>query len=375
MHTLPADNKLNDSLESLTEVGKLYADRCDFKTAEGFFTRAADGYLSKKDFANYLRCINRLLTLYAEMENHSAIDGLKEKLQELMQKEKVSLDSRTYYSLGLCASYKGQHKTALEYLEKSLALALAADDKESICYAISGISIIYTALGRFEDALKEIYNLQVFFQVLPMPELRLSSQIMNGHILREMGKYEQALEIFWKCYEELRDQKNLYYFILLLYAMGVTYLESGDHDLARMYLMLAKSSADPENLRYFTGKVEKQLAEIGAVKLVDYDLVFDAVNKQITEKKRGKVDFKNQFILLDLLRLFMKTPGEVHSKETIVEKIWKQSYDPRVHDNKLYVTIKRLRKMIEPDFDKPKYIFRAKNGYYLNKNARVLLQK
>jgi DNA-binding winged helix-turn-helix (wHTH) protein len=59
----------------------------------------------------------------------------------------------------------------------------------------------------------------------------------------------------------------------------------------------------------------------------------------------------------------------------IVEKIWKQSYDPGVHDNKLYVTIKRLRKMIEPDFEKPKYIFRAKNGYYLNKNARVLLQK
>jgi DNA-binding response OmpR family regulator len=71
----------------------------------------------------------------------------------------------------------------------------------------------------------------------------------------------------------------------------------------------------------------------------------------------------------------VKSPGEVYSKEAIVEKIWKQSYDPSVHDNKLYVTIKRLRKMIEPDFDKPKYIFRAKNGYYLNKNARVLLQK
>lgn len=366
---------VSGNLESLAEVGKLYADRCDFKTAETYFLRAASGYLEKKDFVNYLRCINRLLRAYAEMENHSAIDDVKEKLQELMLKEKVSLDSRTYYSLGLCASYKGQNKTALEYLEKSLAVALAADDKESICYAINGISIIYTALGRYEDALKEIYNLQVFFQVLPLPELRLSSQIMNGHILREMGKFDQALEVFWKCYEELREQKNLHIFISLLYAMGVTYLESGNHDLARMYLMLAKSSADPENLRYSTRIIEKRLAQIGDVAIVDYDLVFDAVNKQITEKKKGKVDFKNQFILLDLLRLFMKSPGEVHSKELIVEKIWKQSYDPRVHDNKLYVTIKRLRKMIEPDFDKPKYIFRAKNGYYLNKNARVLLQK
>lgn len=366
---------INDSLESLSEVGKLYADRCDFKMAEAYFTRAGEGYLEQKDYPNYLKCLNRLLRIYAEMENHVAIDNLKERLQTIVIKERVALDARTYYSLGLCASYKNQHKTALEYLEKSLAVALAADDKEGICYAISGISIIYTALNRFEDALKEIYNLQVFFQILPLPELKLASQIMNGHILRQMGKHEQALEIFWKCYEELRDQKNLFVFISLLYAMGVTYLESGNHDLARMYLMLAKSSADPENMRYSVKKIEKRLAQMGDVNNVDYDLIFDAVNKQITEKKKGKVDFKNQFILLDLLRLFMKTPGEVHSKEIIVEKIWKQSYDPRVHDNKLYVTIKRLRKMIEPDFDKPKYIFRAKNGYYLNKNARVLLQR
>ena len=365
----------NENLDSIIEVGKLYADRCDFKTAEGFFVRASEQLLKTKDYSRYLKIANRLLRLYAEMESYERIEEIKEKIQELVVKEKVALDPKTYYTLGLCASYRGQNKVALEYLEKSLAVALAADDKEALCYAISGITIIYTSLKRYEDALKEIYNLQVFFQVLPLPELRLSSQIMNGHILREMGKYEQALDIFWKCYEEIRQQKNLYIFICLLYAMGVTYLDSGNPDMARLYLKLALTSADPENLKYSVRKIEKRMAEMGETQGSDYDLVFDAVNKQITEKKKGKVDFKNQFILLDLLRLFVKSPGEVYSKEAIVEKIWKQSYDPSVHDNKLYVTIKRLRKMIEPDFDKPKYIFRAKNGYYLNKNARVLLQK
>ena len=88
----------------------------------------------------------------------------------------------------------------------------------------------------------------------------------------------------------------------------------------------------------------------------------------------GRIDFKNQFILLDLLRLFVQNQGTVYSKEFLVEHVWKQPYDPVVHDNKIYVTIKRLRKLIEPDFDKPKYIFRAKNGYYMNKSARVLLE-
>ena len=34
-----------------------------------------------------------------------------------------------------------------------------------------------------------------------------------------------------------------------------------------------------------------------------------------------------------------------------------------------------LRQLIEPDFDKPKYIYRAKNGYYLNRNAKVSIEQ
>jgi len=93
----------------------------------------------------------------------------------------------------------------------------------------------------------------------------------------------------------------------------------------------------------------------------------------LIERKKGKVDFNNQVILLELLHLFMKYPGETFSKEAIVKKIWNQEYSPVIHDNKIYVTIKRLRKMIEPDYNKPKYIFRAKNGYFFNKASRVRL--
>jgi DNA-binding response OmpR family regulator len=104
-------------------------------------------------------------------------------------------------------------------------------------------------------------------------------------------------------------------------------------------------------------------------------MVFDLDNHAIIEKSLGKIDFKNQFILLDLLKLFISHQGQIFSKEYLVEQVWKQDYDPEVHDNKIYVTIKRLRKMIEPDYDKPKYIFRAKNGYYLSKNAKVELNE
>lgn len=360
--------------EAEFELGKLYCDRGDFKIAIDRLRVAADGFYQAKNFGGFLKCINLLLRMYAEMEDYEAIDATKERLQDLVIKEKVELTSRTYYTLGTCASHKGQHKTSLEFLEKALALALAADDKESVCCAISGLAIVYTALGRYEDALKEIYNLQVFFQVMPLPEMELASQMLNGHILRKTGKYEQAIEVFWRCYESLRQQKNLYMYVSLLYAMGVTFVEAGDKDMGRMYLTLAKRSADPENLKRCTRVLDERLEALGAKKDSQYDIVFQNASKSIVERRKGRIDFRNQFILLDLLRLFLRNPGQVYSKEHLVERVWKQNYDPAVHDNKIYVTIKRLRKMIEPDYDKPRYIFRAKNGYYLNKGTKVLLE-
>jgi DNA-binding winged helix-turn-helix (wHTH) protein len=361
--------------EEVLALARLHCDRGDFKEAINQLKSAAHAFETARDFNSFLECQNLFLRVYAELEDSKAINATKERLQELVVKENVDLTSKTYYTLALCASYKNNQKVALDYLEKALALALAADDKKDICYAIYGLALVYFALGRHDDSLREIYNLQVFFQVLDLPEIKLSAQILNGHMLRKIGKHEQALEVFWQCYDSLKEQKKLYMYIMILYAMGVTYAESGELDLARMYLSLAKRAVDPENMRYSSRQIDERLAHIGERVGSKYDIIFNTASNSIIERKKGPIDFKNQFILLDMLRMFLKNPGEVYTKEELVKAIWRQEYDPSVHDNKIYVTIKRLRKMIEPDFDKPKYIFRAKNGYYLNKNTEILIEQ
>ncbi len=361
--------------ESLLELAQLYCDRGDFIISIDKFKAAGEAFYQNKDLDRFLKCQNSLLRMYAEMEDTKSIEATKERLQDLVINDNVELNSTTYYSLALCASYKGQQKVALEYLEKALALALSKDNKSDICFAINGLAVVYYSLGRLEDALKEIYNLQVFFQVLPLPDLKLSSQILNGLIFRKMGQYEKALEVFWQSYEALKERKQLYTYQSLLLAMGNTHADMGDLDIARMYLELVRKSVDPVNHKRVSRILEARISELGERANSQYDLVFDVANNAVVEKKKGKVDFKNQFILLDLLRLFLRHPGEVYTKESLVERVWRQEYDPAVHDNKIYVTIKRLRKMIEPDYEKPKYIFRAKNGYYLNKNTKVLFDQ
>ncbi len=360
--------------ESLFELGKLYYERCDFTIAIEKFKTASDLFFQDRNFEKYLKSQNYLLRMYAEREEAENIRATKEKLQDLVLKEGFELSAKTYYTLGICAVYKDQGEIALDYFQKSLSIALATDNKEDICHAIYALAVAYFDLDRLPEALKEIYNLQIFFQVLDLPDLKLSAQIANGNILRKLKKYDQALEMYWDCYELLQKNKNLLMYIALLRNIGFTYRESGELDMARVYLRLARKSVDPENLRRMTRQIDSTLVELGETGREDFDLVFDAASNSVSEKKKGRIDFKNQFILLDMLRLFMKQPGIVHSKEHLVKSVWKQEYDPVIHDNKIYVTIKRLRKLIEPDYDKPKYIFRAKNGYYLNKSAKILVQ-
>ncbi len=355
------------------ELGKLYCDRGEYAPSVTHLLDASKGYFAEKNFSKYLNCMNLLLRIYAETEQYEEINLAKEKIQDLVLKEGFELNSKTYYTLAVCASYKGQIDTAMDYLQKALALALAADNKEDICHAIFGLAMCYShpTLARYSDALKEIYNLQVFFQVYQMPDLQASSLFLNADILKQMKKYDEAIEVLWKAYDIVRETRNVVMSNYLMGALADTYYEIGDKDMARTYITLAQKSVDTENHKRLARMVKSLAEKIGGETQSNFDLIFDEVNHAVIEKKLGKIDFKNQFILLDLLRLFVQNQGQVYSKEFLVENVWKQPYDPAIHDNKIYVTIKRLRKLIEPDYEKPKYIFRAKNGYYMNKAARV----
>lgn len=365
--------RLND--DRIFELGKLHADRGDFDSAITYLNQAAEAYFSVKNFSQYLKCQNLLLRIFAEREQFDNINLTKEKLQDLVLKEGFELNSKTYYTLATCACYKGQYDNAYDYAQKALSLALSQDNKEDICNSIFLIALIYSFQAKYTDALKEIYNLHVFFQVYDFHELKISTKLLNTRILRELKKYEEALSIAWETYEEAKELRNNVININILGMLGVIYFESGDKELSRLYLNMAHKMVDSKNQVRLSRMIQNYLDKLGGENKQAYDMVFDEVNHTITEKKLGKIDFKNQFILLDLLKLFVLNQGVIYSKEYLVENVWKQTYDPLVHDNKIYVTIKRLRKLIEPDYDKPKYIFRAKNGYYFSKAVRVLMEK
>ncbi len=153
---------MNPPLDRAFELGKLYSDRGEFVPAVEHLQDAAKAYYAEKNFSQYLKCLNTLLRIFAEREQFDEINATKEKLQDLVLKEGFELNSKTYYTLAVCAFYKGQQDVSLDYVQKALAIALAADNKEDICNAIFGLAMAYSSpsIARYADALKEIYNLK-----------------------------------------------------------------------------------------------------------------------------------------------------------------------------------------------------------------------
>ena len=356
------------------ELGELYCERTDFERSCENFEKAAKIFGSEGNLVRYVECLNFLLRMYVESENFTDLERIKENVRDLEKNSKAQLTAKTFYTLGRCASYEAKYDEAIQYLKRSLSLALKKDSKEDMCFAINGLAIVYSERGFYDKALKEIDNLRDILQVSPSPKIQFSSLLLNGRIQKALGKPQEALEIFWKCYALLKDQKNVSMQINLLYHMGSTYRDLKEDTMARLYFKLAKKMIDPKSLKSLDRAISEGLTSMGSDENAGYDLVFQKAARSVLEKRKGKIDFRNQFILLDLLRLFVSNPGRVYSKEHLAHQVWQQNYDPRVHDNKIYVTIKRLRQIIEPDLGKPKYIFRTKNGYYLNEGAKVLLE-
>lgn len=54
------------------------------------------------------------------------------------------------------------------------------------------------------------------------------------------------------------------------------------------------------------------------------------------------------------------------SKEEIVQNVWEESYNPVIHDDRIYKTIGRLRKLLGDDQVAPRYLTQVGRNYVLN---------
>jgi DNA-binding winged helix-turn-helix (wHTH) protein len=367
--------KLSSQIErDLLAAENAFWHSCDLGLVEQLALRVMASSQSVKDSGAYLRGCEILMRVFAERDNIAEIQTLKLKLLDLILTQDVRPSPRLYHVLGVCSSYSEQFSQAGEYFRKSIA---EAQNLKSVNDEVRGMLGLINVLRRFrqyEEALIVLTDAQLRLANVTDQKLRQHLPLVTSRFYREYGNLDLALSALEQFYEISGGQHYLYFHMRAMYERAECDRALGKIDSARTHFEILLRLTKKTEFHAFREGVENGLRGLDD-DTEHLDLDFDVKTKTIRERSKGVVSFANQFILVELMLLLARNQGQVLSKEEIVRQIWGENYNPLVHDNKLYVTIRRLRELIEPQAaSKPQYIFRAKNGYYLNQQTRIRIQ-
>jgi tetratricopeptide (TPR) repeat protein/DNA-binding winged helix-turn-helix (wHTH) protein len=359
--------------------------RGEYTKALPEFEKISERLYRAGDWPRFVESSIYVLRLLAEQEDFKKVDRIEARLRDI-ESTKASrlagsvspkLWSRLHYVLGICHVYRGQqHEAAMDRFRDSIQAAIECDDRSALAWPLYGAATVLYARDRHDDAIRELEKLKTLLSCCQVPEIASSAHLLHALILRNQGKLDQALQSTWLAFETLRDQPHLGLYLHTLATLGTIFSLKNDPNTARLYLDLARRSLKRSEFPRIARIVDEALEKTGG-SIKSYDLELNLGTGALVEVRKGEIKFDGQFILRDLLRVFMEAsvarPGATLSKEDLVREVWAEDYRPQSHDNKIYVNIKRLRRLIEPDDGSTEYILRGKLGYYLNPNLRIAI--
>ena len=392
-----------------------------------YLEKSMETFKHLKDFDSYFYCYNLTLQALNELGEKDKLKQWNHSVQEFCLAHQVSqspviLVCSAYYSMYAEKDFEQAR------MDLNMALKMSFDRHDSciksedrvgqnkarmeIISCLYTYSLYYYEMEDYDNCLQELKNLNILLkdysdlkeqvewdhsktdnvqelqqhhQILTalnktfpaVERMKLGVKVLSALIeMKHFQNYKQAEKLLWDLYESANKTNNTYLIPMVLLYMSWCYSKLSNKKQALMFFNLAKKNINPERkllvnyIESFGQKEKLDLAEDDD----KYDIIFDLKDHLIVEKEKGCVELKNQFVLMDLLKLFLLNPGVSYSKENIIQKVWKQDYMPEVHDNKIYVTIKRLREMIEINSCKPVYICRNSRGYYFSNSAKVLIK-
>jgi DNA-binding winged helix-turn-helix (wHTH) protein len=372
---------------ALFELGQLYMEKCDFPNAVDCFEKVKTEALQFHLYDNYFKAIACLLRIHAERLDFGKYDSLIREMTQVGSSLNgyKRYEPKIHYKQGIAASYRKNNEEArLQFSQaKLLTEALLKDasiapreredmvrDLLSCRYALAMLEKdeknAPLALKLTEDLLKEIEDLkhgESALEHVTLADIEASVVILQGNCYLELADPLKALDKYWIAHGILKSHRNWSHYYYVLLGLGRAYQALGNQERAQIFFDLISDAIGNLELN----SLKKQIERVARTNMDQRNrLLVDRERKVIIEPKIGEVHFERRFVLLEIFYLLASSPGKVFSKEDLVDKIWRESYNPMIHDSKVYTSISRLRKLIEPDFKRPVYILNERDGYAFN---------
>lgn len=343
------------------ELGRLYFKVVDFETAVRNLKDGLKAARAAEDWPLWCQYLPLLLRIYAERMDFAAIAAVKEELATVRADYSFEESTATCYAFGIAAAYEAKLDEAEQYFTRAHQLAFAIEEQAQARFGLAAVSV---QRRQYQPALEQLRGIEWDLASTLLTDLKLATGLLAALCLRDLGEVDAAFDRIGPLQEICRSEQNLFMSLNILYALGTLHQKKNENQQARQYFAMVLSLTSPTDLKHIATQVERKLAELGSSRPV-----MKLVNGQALVLPQGtQIPIRGQFVLADLLRILGQAAGDVLSKEDIVRKLWKQEYNPLIHDNKIYVTIRRLRRMLEPESATSSFIHSAQDGYRFNPN-------
>jgi len=360
--------------KSFYKLAKIHYDKSDLLMAEGYFIKALNCCALPTDIFAIFKILGFLIRISSERQETVAAEkyiGEAEVYVEKLTSILGSLNGEYFYNVGIVKNYRGLFLESKENFE--LAYRKALEENEVDLQAKTLLALANNSYGQknYAQALIYLKQLDQLLDIVEKDYLKGSMYLFWGRICLEQEEYDDALRYLDKAILKLQVKKswNLYGYVLL--GKGKVYKQKGEYDKALTFFKMAKDATDERTFKRLSSFLSSEIQEVNDNSI---DLYLDRVNRKVVEKHLGTIDFKHRFVLLEILFLLAKNAGAFYDKEQLAKSIWKDEYNPLIHDKLIYTSVSRLRKLIEPNkanLGKRKYIVRGKDGYTFNPRANI----
>ncbi|MCT4640721.1 MAG: winged helix-turn-helix domain-containing protein [Bacteriovoracaceae bacterium] len=355
-------------------LAKLHYDKADLDKAKENFYKALEKTVYPQDAFATLKIYGFLIRIYSETLDNNKANEFIQRAGDLVEKfsnDLPTLGAEFFYNVGMIYTYKADFDQALDNFKLSHQKAGLENEPELKAKALYAMATACYHKELYVEAISWLDQLKELLTILTKGYLKGSMHVLYGHIYKDIGEYALAMTHYDEGMRLLQQKNcwNLYGNILL--GKGVTLKKMGEYNQALSLFQLGKNTIN-KNYKRLISLYDDQVADVNDSSV---DLYLDRHNRLIHEKSIGSIDFKHRFVLLEILFLLAKSPGKAFNKDDLSKFIWKEEYNPLIHDKLIYTSISRLRKLIEPKGTSRKYILRGKDGYTFNPRANVRFHK
>ncbi len=358
---------------SYYDLAKVHYDKAALKKAQKKFLSSLEYMDFPRDVYLGLKTYGFLIRIASEQQQDQQVQDYIKKAEELAQSLTSilpSLNAEYFYNLASIANYRGNFISAKEHYLLACKKAKEENEPELLTKCLLSTARVCFSQNELHEAQDYLKQLEQLLKIIDKDYVAGSMYFLHGRVYLAMGKNDLAIKFFDQANESMKNKKCWNMLGQILLNKGRAFKNLGEFGKAMSFFELAGNLVDSNEFVRLSNNIKAEVAEVNDSSV---DIYLDRVNRKISEKELGVIDFKHRFVLLEILFLLANNIGAYFDKDRLAKAIWKDEYNPLIHDKLIYTSVSRLRKLIEPKGakSKRKYIIRGKDGYTFNPHVRI----